>query len=110
MIQNSIEDQRETEVELRKGLKVDKKQLYFFGGVSIVVTMTLCASVYLQVNHKLIQYYQFLDHVIIGGFRIVANLMLCYLFLVSSLNQKNTICQIDSLGRILIVKQAKDSS
>jgi hypothetical protein len=55
-------------------------------------------------------YYEFLDNVIIGGFRIIVNLMLCYLFIAISIKQTNAIYQIDSLGKILIVKQARSKT
>ena len=64
---------------------------------------------YLQINNRSFAYYEFLANVVITGFRIIVNLLLCYIFVAISLKKKNAIFQIDSLGNILIVKPANSN-
>jgi hypothetical protein len=107
MIRKSIEEQRLSQIELRKGLEVNNSQLYFFSGVSVLIVIVLCYSFYLQKERFDSTLYGFLDNVVIGGSRMIVNLMLCYLFVKISLKRTNVIYQIDSLGNIFIVKPAK---
>jgi len=46
MIQKSIEDQRQSEVTLRGLIKVNRSQMYFFGGFAVLEMLVLVIGVF----------------------------------------------------------------